>query len=143
MTGRRSTPSLLDLAGGYLIDAWVVFRNTPERPRWHLRGLRDGFRHCDVWVRDRGVWVCMEPYFEFPALRAHTADPWDVVDKALKPTFVRAQRVVRLGSLTTPWLLGPLTCVEAVKLALGVRAFWVRTPHQLYQYLRKGKRDGR
>jgi hypothetical protein len=35
---------------------------------------------------------------------------------------------------------GPPTCVEVVKMALGIRAFFVRTPWQLYQYIHK--RDG-
>ena len=32
---------------------------------------------------------------------------------------------------------GPTTCVSAVKCAMGIRAWWILTPKQLYFYLRR------
>ena len=62
--------SLLDTADHYPLDAWVVFRNLPDVDhKWYIRPLREGFKHVEVWVRDRGVWIRMEPCFEVPVLR--------------------------------------------------------------------------
>jgi hypothetical protein len=33
--------------------------------------------------------------------------------------------------------LGPPSCVEVVKHALGISSFWIRTPYQLYRYIKK------
>ena len=38
------------------------------------------------------------------------------------------------------WTFCVFNCVEVVKALLGVRAFWVFTPWQLYKHLTKGER---
>lgn len=35
------------------------------------------------------------------------------------------------------WTLCVFNCVEVIKALLGIRAFWVWTPYQLYKYLIK------
>lgn len=54
-------------------------------------------------------------------------------------TFYRAQgyHVIathRRGPIRWPLML--TNCVSMTKAVLGINAFWVRTPRQLYQYLR-------
>jgi hypothetical protein len=49
-----------------------------------------------------------------------------------KVTAVRPRHTVR------SWFdIGPPSCVEVVKMALGIRAFFVRTPWQLFKYIQK------
>jgi hypothetical protein len=36
-----------------------------------------------------------------------------------------------------PWVIGAITCVEVLKSCLGIRRFWLLTPHQLERYLRR------
>lgn len=129
--------SLLDLADGYPLDAWVVFRNVEKSDRtWADRFLlKDGFHHVEMWVMDRGVYVRMETCFSFPVLQAYLDHPWTLLPAHLKPRCVRVRK--SLGGLRTPWKFGPVTCVEAVKLALGYRAPLVRTPWQLYRYIKR------
>lgn len=38
--------------------------------------------------------------------------------------------------LRSRWFVGPITCVEYIKALLGIRAFWIWTPWQLYRYVR-------
>ena len=133
--------SLLDTVDHYPLDAWVVFRNLPdaESHKWYIRPLREGFKHVEVWVRDRGVWIRMEPCFEIPVLEAYLEEPLRLVDPMLKPTFFRVRKPILSRTLKAPWVVGPVTCVEAVKLILCIRKAWVKTPYQLYTYLRKTK----
>jgi len=43
----------------------------------------------------------------------------------------------RLFSIRSKFEMGPFTCVDTAKAVLGIRAFWVRTPWQLYRYIQK------
>lgn len=132
--------SVIDLADHYPLDAWVVFRNLPEgEAKWYIKPLRDGFKHVEIWVRDRGVWVRLEPCFELPVLEAYLKEPIGLIGADLKPTFFRVRKPIKVGRLKAPWVHGPVTCVEAVKLVLCIRKAWVKTPYQLYTYLRKTK----
>jgi hypothetical protein len=115
--------------------ALVVFVGHAES-RW-LRGLRAGFRHCFVVVREETAWLVCEPLkdrFEltllpvparfdlqrFYAMRGHTV--------LLGPT---RPDLPRRGLAPVP-----LTCVTIAKRLLGVRAPWVMTPWQLYRHLK-------
>lgn len=131
--------SLLDAPDHWLVDGWLVFRNIPaDQPRkWYLKPLRDGFQHVELWVRDRGVFIRMDPCFEFPVFEAHLHEPFLVMDTALKPTFVRVRRSLPTSKLSPPLVFGPVTCVDAVKAALGIRAMRVFTPYQLYRYIKE------
>lgn len=124
----------------YPLDGWAVFRNladTVENRKWWLKPLKPGFKHVELWLNDRDVWLRLDPCFELPTLQAHLAPPQDLIDPALEPTFVRIQTTLHLGTLSTPWVWGPLTCVDAVKLGLGIRTR-LFTPYQLYRHLTKG-----
>ena len=130
--------SVMDLADHYPLDAWVVFRNLPEgEAKWYIKPLRDGFKHVEVWVRDRGVWVRLNPCYEIPTLESYLQEPLGAVGAEFKPTFFRVRKSIKTGGLKAPWVHGPITCVEAVKLVLCIRKAWIKTPYQLYTYLKK------
>jgi len=133
------THSLLDTANGYPIDVWLAFRDVdhdgPLNFWW--RQLQPGFQHVECWRKDRGVWVRLEPCFEFALLEAYVDPPWRVLNPELNPTFLRVRRVVPRWSLRKAFKFGPVTCVDAAKLFLGLRLPTVWTPFQLYQHLRK------
>jgi hypothetical protein len=78
----------------------------------------------------------------------------------LKPTFEILESFIDTDT-TPPWLrfpdatvqrvqvfstaykvrewfsIGPPSCVETIKNALGIRSFWLRTPRQLYQHIQR------
>lgn len=133
------TRSLLDTADGFPIDVWVAFRDVYHEgpPGFWWQFLEPGFQHVECWRLDRGAWVRLEPCFEFAILEAHTDPPWLVLNPDLNPRFVRVRRVVPRWSLRKAFKFGPITCVDAAKLFLGLRLPTVWTPFQLYKYLRK------
>ena len=85
------------------------------------------------------MWLQVLPTYELLGVEICT-DP--------RPPWVRCPRatvqkvsVARKADSMRSWFdIGPTTCVEAVKMALGIRAFWVRTPYQLFNYIKR--RDG-
>jgi hypothetical protein len=126
--------NLLDLSGR-LVDVWLVFRNVarPHRPLW--RWLKDGFHHIEIWQKDRGAWVRFDPCLDVSVFEVSLLAPWESVDESLRPTCMRVNRCLVRRRLH--WHIGPLTCVDQAKAAIGLRAAWIVTPYQLYRYLRR------
>lgn len=137
---QKISPSLLDTGGYRVVDWYVVYRERPAF-RWWTKLMPHGFRHVELWRRapygpalSDAQWLVLYPCFEF--LEA------DIVNDPTPP-WVRdptctVQKVTATRRLTTvrDWFhMGPMTCVEYVKAALGIRAFFIRTPHQLYKYI--------
>lgn len=135
----RTVISLLDTVDKLFVDWFVVFRNLPpegkQSPLWRL--LEDGFEHVELWRCDRGIWLRIEPCIEVVEAEAHEKPPWAMLPTALKPTMVRVRRTMPKGRVRDSFFFGPVTCVELAKAFLGVRSMFVRTPYQLYKFLRK------
>lgn len=134
--------SLMDLEYRYSVDFWVVFMNvdrdhTPETRSWLWRFLAPGFQHVEIWKRlSSNLWVRCDPSVEVIDVQAYALPPWQILER-LDPFAVRVRRVVTKGRWRNPFHIGPVSCVELAKAFLGVSGFFVRTPLQLYNFLRK------
>ena len=117
--------------------ALVVFRDQTEI-RW-LHGLRRGFRHCAVWVRAGDFWIAQETLSHQTLLGV-----WPAGDGAGLVAALRASghRVLRTRIVAAPRRIAPplpFSCVESVKRVLGIHAWDVLTPWQLYRHLIRGR----
>lgn len=118
-----------------LLNALVVF--TDACHLWSGRRLKAGFRHCFVLVDKDSGWLLLEPlahHTDISVLAEVSGDEIGAFYRELGyrvvPTFVRnAERRPLPPSL--------FTCAEAVKRILGIRAWWIVTPFQLFKYLTK------
>lgn len=136
------TGSLLDTAGCKTVEWWVVYH---ERPAFHWWGrkLHPQFRHVELareWRFGPGLldvmWLQMIPTYETLDVDLCT-DPSPPWVRCPKSTCQKVTSVRKLDSIRSWFDIGPFTCVEAVKVALGIRAFWVRTPYQLFKYIQR------
>ncbi len=119
------------------VPAVVVFAGGTTL-HW-LRLLQPGFRHCFVAVALGGGWVILDPLSHRTSLaivEGYSAD--DLASwyeshglKTVKTTVREAP--ARMAPFA------PATCVEAVKRVLGIHAWPVITPRQLYDYLLDNK----
>jgi len=114
--------------------ALVVFVDHAEC-RW-LRGLRAGFRHCFVVLRDGQAWLACDPLKDRIELSVLSVPPgFDL------PGFYAARGHMVLCGATRPdlprrgFVIAPLSCVTIAKRLLGVRAPWIMTPWQLHRHL--------
>jgi len=134
--------SLLDLAYRYPVDVWVAFmdidrEHTPvaRSSLWNL--LAPGFQHVEIWRRLRDdLWIRCDPSVELINVQPYSLPPW-ILLKHLNPTVVRVRRVVEMGRWRKRFFIGPLSCVELTKAFLGVPGFFIWTPLQLYNFLRR------
>jgi hypothetical protein len=129
--------SLVDSVDSHLVDVWVVFYDLPRQYRF-WRWLKPGFRHVEIWRLDRGAWARLDTCLELLNLEVHLQPPWEI-DEFPGARFLHYVQLVKRGRIREPFMVGPITCVELVKAALGIRAVLVRTPYALYKHLRKKK----
>jgi hypothetical protein len=121
--------------------AWlVIFPLRASRaapPAWWVRPLRPGWRHCLACRADGEGSLVIEH------LGSHLVA--DRVDRPIGALVVELQESLTAMVLLVPPLGTPdgaawrpfMTCVEAVKAALGLRAWWVLTPYALFRHLRR------
>ncbi len=134
--------SLFDLPGKRWARWHVVYLETPA-PRFWKPFLERGFYHVQLWREERFgpdvndvMWLVIDPGLEcaFAHVVMDPTPPWVAQPNEYKvqcvETLTSAQRV-------RDWFhVGPVTCVELAKAFLGIRAFFVRTPFQLFKYIR-------
>lgn len=140
--GIIKSQALTDLAFRDTVDVWVVFMELDKKrlrkPRsrfWRL--LRPGFRHVEVWKQlTPDAWLQLGTAVEYIQLNLSSRPPWESLER-LNPTAIRVRREVKIGPWRHWFFAGPVTCVELTKAFLGIGSFFIRTPHQLYSYLRK------
>lgn len=139
-SSKNAELSLLDTAGAKIRDWYVCY--FPRTPYFKFaHALKQGFRHVELARPVRygpelsdTVWLHVIPTFE--TLDAEVSlDPTPPWVRCPEATIQRVRATRRTGAVRSWWDMGPPTCVETVKAALGINAFFVRTPWQLYKYI--------
>lgn len=134
--------SLLDTAGSKTREWYVVYH--PRTPFFRLSGLmKQGFRHVELarplqyGPRATDVmWLQLLPTFETldVDLCMDSRPPWV---RCPGSTVQKVTAVRKMPSVREWFHVGPVSCVEIAKFALGIKSFWVNTPHQLHRYIAK------
>ncbi len=135
--------SLLDLTEGVRLFEWTLVYYPRVPYFFGAAWLKQGFRHVELWraqpygeAPDQVVWLVLKPSFE--GLESFIdCDPTPPEKRASGITVQKAQVLSKLGKMRSWFFIGPPSCVEIAKDALGINSFWMRTPHQLYQYIKK------
>lgn len=135
--------SLLDLSSDQRYFEWLVVYY-PRVPHYFWAAwLKQGFRHCELWrpyyygegVRDVG-WLRVTPTFEILEA-AIDSDPTPPQARFPRCT-VQPVRILSKAYKVRQWFhFGPISCTEYCKAALGINNFWIRTPWQLYKFIKK------
>ena len=111
--------------------ALVVF--TDRCAVWWLRGLRSGFRHCFLLMRERDRWILADSLAHRLCLRI--LDHQEAA--GLLVTLTRGgDRIVPVRPVAAPLRrkrpLRPFSCVELSARSLGMDARLTLTPFQLF-----------
>ncbi|HEV2178353.1 MAG TPA: hypothetical protein VGW33_14300 [Terriglobia bacterium] len=148
----KTTPktSLLDFSECKVREWYLVYHARPPW-FWWAKYLKQGFRHVELTRPvyfgpgpEDVVWLNILPTFELLDAEIST-DPRPPWVKCPNSTVQKVTTLQPLERMRSWFDIGPPTCVEVVKAALGIRAFCVRTPWQLFQHIqqRGGIIDGR
>ena len=146
MFSMRKDVSLIDLAYRYSVDLWVVFMDLDTEHTSVSRSsfwywMKPGFQHVEIWKRlSTDFWIRCDPTVELIDVQVYCQPPWQVLER-LNPTAIRIRRVITKGHWRERFHIGPMSCVELAKAFLGISNFFLRTPLQLYNFLRKENRE--
>lgn len=135
--------SLLDVGPHDRVIDWFVVFHKREPHFWWAKLLKQGFRHVELMrpyyygpqLTDV-MWLVLRPDLEI--LENHLEfDPTPPWTRYPGSTVMKVQVLMKAWKVRQWMMCRPPSCVEIVKAALGINSFWVRTPHQLYKYLKQ------
>lgn len=130
-----------DTPGMKVRDWYVCYDYRSSQQHWSFKYMKPNFRHVELLraipygpgESDVG-WLSFAPRVEMLEVDL-LVGPKPPEERF--PVVQRVQVARPLWGTRSRFDIGPPTCVEAVKWALGISAFWVRTPWQLYNYLER------
>jgi len=117
------------------IDWIIVFSDKERLQPWDLFTSK-GYRHCFAIRWDGFNWILIDPlgsWLEVQVMPYGIDEnvPAKMLELGHNLLYVRKSRsnkfIVR----------GPMTCVNIMKHLIGLKAFWIITPKQLYNYLKR------
>ena len=135
--------SLIDLGPNTRLVEWYVVYHPRVPYFWFANLWKQGFRHVDL-IRPyqygpqikNVLWLVLRPNFDI--IDNHIDyDPTPPWLKYPGCTVQKVQVVSRTFKVREWLYIGPATCVEVAKHALGINSFWLRTPWQLYKYIKR------
>lgn len=116
------------------MQALVCFSNGAGDYDWLCRWLKPGYRHCWIAARTEGGWILIDPRSHWLEVTWLAPATYDLAAfycaEGVEAVPVEIQEPPRHGYPIFLW-----TCVETVKRALGIRAWWCWTPYQLRRLL--------
>ena len=125
--------SLLDsihLAGLSRTRIYLLYSDKDDT--WWSKFLKKGYKHVLAVKFDGIFWIKMDytlGWTDCDVLLYDNKDTIKDVAKGYKTQYVEVWRRQRYRRL-----FAPHSCVEMMKSLLGIRAWWILTPYQLYKY---------
>jgi len=121
------------LHGKSLADYYIVFKPS----ELNMPFIDRGFSHCYAMKWDGYNWMMINPALGFTDIFILPSyDPDIRVALADEPytDIIRVSAWRKINRWRTPWPVA-FTCVEQIKAVLGISAWWIITPKQLYKHL--------
>ena len=129
----RSLLESSNLVGLSKTAIYLIYENKPHG-LWWQKFLRKGYRHVFAVRFDGFFWIKMEMTIGFTDFEVLPYYDHATIESILRGKEVTYQYVETWRKMRYRSLFAPQSCVEGMKALLGIRAWWVLTPYQLYKY---------
>ncbi len=93
--------------------------------------------HCFIAILDNGFWLTVDGRKGTPAAHVVATESFDLAEFYRDHGYAVIEAPLPQGGSINLMPFMPATCVAMCKRLLGVHAWWVQTPSQLYRHLRR------
>jgi hypothetical protein len=118
-------------------EYYIVFTKSTHNS-WMVKMLKPPFQHVYLIQKSQGgaFWIIVDPKASHTEMNLLPVSEYPHVRLLCESNDV----ILPVKTIIKPddrWTFCIINCVEIVKSFLGIRAFWVWTPKQLYNYILK------
>jgi hypothetical protein len=119
-------------------DYFIVFTLSTHK-HWLIKRLRKPFQHVFAVKRSPGgrFWIIISPLISHTLVDMVSVKDYPSIYSLVPPEAIVVKYTTKIKDKER-YTLCIINCVEIVKSLLGIRAFWVWTPYQLYKYIQGG-----
>jgi len=128
-------------ANNITVEWHIVFVESSYK-NWIMNRLQPGFGHVYAMKKTEGgnFWFVVEPLRPYLRIDQVLVSEYPNPRSYAGPDSIIIPVRAKIDRTTTRGTLGIFTCVDVVKSLVGIRAGFVFTPYQLYNYLMRHKR---
>lgn len=117
------------------LQVYVLFSDHTQL--WWLRGLKRGFRHCFVLWHNNINWFVLDPMLNrLEWQQLPQGSDFDLGAWLKQQNYMVLPAVINTSPLCPVWPWQFYSCVSVAKKFLGLCAWRIITPWQLYKFLR-------
>ena len=123
------------LIGATKCKYYLIYEDK-ENTYWWSKFLKTGYKHVFALYFDGLFWSRLDFTIGWVQFDVLTYKTHATIKDIIKGQNVTAQYVEtwRIPRYRVRMFLAPWTCTEMMKSLLGIRAWWVITPYQLFKY---------
>ena len=128
----------MDTATKHIVNYHVIFKKSPLK-HWVFNWLDSEIQHCYAVKESPGgeFWIVIDAKNSVTEVQLLSKIDYPHI-RCIEPDSV----ILSIRAIIDPsnyrHTLCVFNCVEQVKALLGIRAFWIWTPYQLYKRLNHG-----
>jgi hypothetical protein len=115
------------------IQAWVIFEDSKD---WRMSVFKRNKRHVSLLLKVGDKWVHSNSMMHSNELRVFTNEEVSTmvlnsIDTDIEMLYYQGYTRSKIRGVSI------FTCVEQTKRVLGIHAWWILTPNQLYKYIKE------
>jgi len=114
------------------IGIYLVYED--KEPHWWSIFFKKGYKHVYAVRFDGLFWIKLDFMLGFTDVDVLCYDWHDGIKDIAGDSPTQYVETWRERRYRVRLLFAPYTCVEGMKALLGISAFWVITPYQLFKY---------
>lgn len=117
-------------------EDWYLIFTGSKLEHWLMPFLQPSFKHCLMVREDAGLWQIVSRAHCYLNVETKFVDDYPHI-RQLYPNAVILPVTTSIDPDKPQYHLGINSCVDVCKGLLGISAFWIFTPWQLYKHVKR------